>query len=248
MGKGGGRDPPRPSPTPGDSAVTPGDTAWAQPPPPQHLGGSRGTSGAPGMPGRGPKDIGGGGQAPLGVPWHIWGASGTSGGSQDHPEGTPAHLGALRHIWGGLEGHAPARSLWGRGHIWSAAGHIWMRPQHTWGSPRRARGRLRHIWMAPLSAGGGSPAHLGSPRGAAPSWGHPGGDTPQPGHPAGVPRLRRAGVPCPQATIGSTPSCSHPVPEMSQLTEVHPGNYLFYGERDTPHEPVGTLRGWHGPG
>lgn len=43
-------------------------------------------------------------------------------------------------------------------------------------------------------------------------------------------RLRQAGVPCPQASIGSTPSCSHPVPEMAQLTELHPGNYLFYGE------------------
>lgn len=48
-----------------------------------------------------------------------------------------------------------------------------------------------------------------------------------------VPRLRQAGIPCPQATIGSTPSCSHPVPEMSQLTEVHPGNYLFYDLQQT---------------
>ncbi|OPJ87010.1 D-threo-3-hydroxyaspartate dehydratase-like [Patagioenas fasciata monilis] len=46
-----------------------------------------------------------------------------------------------------------------------------------------------------------------------------------------VTALRRAGVPCPQASMGSTPSCSHPVPEMSQLTELHPGNYLFYGEQ-----------------
>lgn len=52
-----------------------------------------------------------------------------------------------------------------------------------------------------------------------------------PDHPPCVSRLRQAGIPCPQATIGSTPSCSHPVPEMSQLTEVHPGNYLFYGEQ-----------------
>ncbi|XP_010561597.1 PREDICTED: D-serine dehydratase-like [Haliaeetus leucocephalus] len=45
--------------------------------------------------------------------------------------------------------------------------------------------------------------------------------------------LRRAGVPCPQASIGSTPSCSHPVPEMAQLTELHPGNYLFYDLQQT---------------
>ncbi|XP_074754305.1 D-serine dehydratase-like isoform X1 [Athene noctua] len=48
-----------------------------------------------------------------------------------------------------------------------------------------------------------------------------------------VTTLRRAGVPCPQASIGSTPSCSHPVPEMAQLTELHPGNYLFYDLQQT---------------
>ncbi|XP_050164128.1 D-threo-3-hydroxyaspartate dehydratase-like [Myiozetetes cayanensis] len=48
-----------------------------------------------------------------------------------------------------------------------------------------------------------------------------------------VTRLRQEGIPCPEATIGSTPSCSHPVPEMSQLTEVHPGNYLFYDLQQT---------------
>ncbi|XP_025945508.1 uncharacterized protein LOC112977401 [Apteryx rowi] len=48
-----------------------------------------------------------------------------------------------------------------------------------------------------------------------------------------VAALRQAGVPCPQAGIGSTPSCSHPVPEMSQLTELHPGNYIFYDLQQT---------------
>nr|XP_038030770.1 D-threo-3-hydroxyaspartate dehydratase-like [Anas platyrhynchos]XP_038030771.1 D-threo-3-hydroxyaspartate dehydratase-like [Anas platyrhynchos] len=48
-----------------------------------------------------------------------------------------------------------------------------------------------------------------------------------------VAALRQAGVPCPQASIGSTPSCSHPVPEMSELTEVHPGNYIFYDLQQT---------------
>lgn len=43
-------------------------------------------------------------------------------------------------------------------------------------------------------------------------------------------------MPCPHASIGSTPSCSHPIPEMSQLTELHPGNYIFYGE--CPQHPA----------
>ncbi|XP_077160555.1 D-serine dehydratase-like isoform X2 [Paroedura picta] len=41
-------------------------------------------------------------------------------------------------------------------------------------------------------------------------------------------KLQEEGVPCPVASIGSTPSCSHPVPEMAALHEVHPGNYIFY--------------------
>lgn len=34
----------------------------------------------------------------------------------------------------------------------------------------------------------------------------------------------------PKSSIGSTPSCSHPVPDMAMLSEVHPGNYVFYGQ------------------
>ncbi|XP_007434211.1 uncharacterized protein LOC103056254 [Python bivittatus] len=41
-------------------------------------------------------------------------------------------------------------------------------------------------------------------------------------------KLQGAGLPCPVAGIGSTPSCSHPVPEMGKLGELHPGNYIFY--------------------
>ncbi|XP_069501897.1 D-serine dehydratase-like [Ambystoma mexicanum] len=41
-------------------------------------------------------------------------------------------------------------------------------------------------------------------------------------------QLEKAGVKCPRTSIGSTPSCSHPVPDMGKLTEVHPGNYIFY--------------------
>ncbi|KAJ7322075.1 hypothetical protein JRQ81_018362 [Phrynocephalus forsythii] len=43
-----------------------------------------------------------------------------------------------------------------------------------------------------------------------------------------VDTLQNAGLPCPVSSIGSTPSCSCPVPEMGQLSEVHPGNYIFY--------------------
>lgn len=42
-------------------------------------------------------------------------------------------------------------------------------------------------------------------------------------------RLKDAGITC-KSSIGSTPSCSHPVKDMAQLSEVHPGNYVFYGE------------------
>ncbi|XP_030052755.1 uncharacterized protein LOC115465980 [Microcaecilia unicolor] len=41
-------------------------------------------------------------------------------------------------------------------------------------------------------------------------------------------KLQKAGVQCPKSSIGSTPSCSHPVPDMGKLNEVHPGNYIFY--------------------
>lgn len=41
-------------------------------------------------------------------------------------------------------------------------------------------------------------------------------------------RLKDAGITC-KSSIGSTPSCSHPVKNMAQLSEVHPGNYAFYG-------------------
>lgn len=41
-------------------------------------------------------------------------------------------------------------------------------------------------------------------------------------------RLKALGITC-KSSIGSTPSCSHPVEDMAQLSEVHPGNYTFYG-------------------
>ncbi|KAM8839171.1 D-serine dehydratase isoform 1-T2 [Synchiropus picturatus] len=40
-------------------------------------------------------------------------------------------------------------------------------------------------------------------------------------------KLKTLGISC-KSSIGSTPSCSHPVKEMEQLSEVHPGNYAFY--------------------
>ena len=43
-----------------------------------------------------------------------------------------------------------------------------------------------------------------------------------------VERLRREGLECPTWGIGSTPSCSHPTDKFSEMTELHPGNYVFY--------------------
>ncbi|XP_054624421.1 D-threo-3-hydroxyaspartate dehydratase isoform X2 [Dunckerocampus dactyliophorus] len=40
-------------------------------------------------------------------------------------------------------------------------------------------------------------------------------------------KLKAVGITC-KSSIGSTPSCSHPVQDMAQLSEVHPGNYVFY--------------------
>uniref|UniRef100_A0A8C8DLP2 D-serine dehydratase n=1 Tax=Oryzias sinensis TaxID=183150 RepID=A0A8C8DLP2_9TELE len=40
-------------------------------------------------------------------------------------------------------------------------------------------------------------------------------------------KLRAVGITC-KSSIGSTPSCSHPVKDMAKLDEVHPGNYVFY--------------------
>lgn len=44
---------------------------------------------------------------------------------------------------------------------------------------------------------------------------------------------------CPASSIGSTPSCSHPVADMGKLTEVHPGNYIFYGKPPHPARGLG---------
>ncbi|XP_018599690.1 uncharacterized protein LOC108929550 [Scleropages formosus] len=41
-------------------------------------------------------------------------------------------------------------------------------------------------------------------------------------------KLKASGIDGPKCSIGSTPSCSHPVPDMALLSEVHPGNYVFY--------------------
>uniref|UniRef100_A0A3B3Y2A0 D-serine dehydratase-like domain-containing protein n=1 Tax=Poecilia mexicana TaxID=48701 RepID=A0A3B3Y2A0_9TELE len=40
-------------------------------------------------------------------------------------------------------------------------------------------------------------------------------------------KLKAVGISC-KSSIGSTPSCSHPVSDMGKLSEVHPGNYVFY--------------------
>ncbi|XP_072324244.1 D-serine dehydratase isoform X2 [Scyliorhinus torazame] len=41
-------------------------------------------------------------------------------------------------------------------------------------------------------------------------------------------KLEKAGVRCPRCSIGSTPTCSHPIADMARLNELHPGNYIFY--------------------
>ncbi|XP_012678852.1 D-threo-3-hydroxyaspartate dehydratase isoform X2 [Clupea harengus] len=41
-------------------------------------------------------------------------------------------------------------------------------------------------------------------------------------------KLKAAGIQGVKSSIGSTPSCSHPVADMAMLSEVHPGNYVFY--------------------
>uniref|UniRef100_A0A3Q2Y4S3 Zgc:162816 n=1 Tax=Hippocampus comes TaxID=109280 RepID=A0A3Q2Y4S3_HIPCM len=40
-------------------------------------------------------------------------------------------------------------------------------------------------------------------------------------------KLKAVGITC-KSSIGSTPSCSHPVQDMAKLSEVHPGNFVFY--------------------
>lgn len=53
-------------------------------------------------------------------------------------------------------------------------------------------------------------------------------------------RLKTIGIQDVKSSIGSTPSCSHPVPDMAMLSEVHPGNYVFYGKygQDTVKFPL----------
>ncbi|XP_066543613.1 D-serine dehydratase [Amia ocellicauda] len=46
-------------------------------------------------------------------------------------------------------------------------------------------------------------------------------------------KLKAAGIHGVKSSIGSTPSCSHPVPDMALLSEVHPGNYVFYDIQQT---------------
>lgn len=52
-------------------------------------------------------------------------------------------------------------------------------------------------------------------------------------------KLKAAGISCPVSSIGSTPSCSHPVTDMALLSEVHPGNYVFY---DVQQSLIGSCR------
>ncbi|KAM9844507.1 D-serine dehydratase isoform 1-T1 [Aulostomus maculatus] len=51
-------------------------------------------------------------------------------------------------------------------------------------------------------------------------------------------KLKAVGITC-KSSIGSTPSCSHPVKDMARLSEVHPGNYVFY---DVQQSLIGSCR------
>lgn len=43
--------------------------------------------------------------------------------------------------------------------------------------------------------------------------------------------LKSEGIQCQEVGLGSTPSCSlETQPEMAKLTEMHPGNFIFYGK------------------
>ncbi|KAI1898322.1 hypothetical protein AGOR_G00071130 [Albula goreensis] len=52
-------------------------------------------------------------------------------------------------------------------------------------------------------------------------------------------KLKANGIHCSKSSIGSTPSCSHPVPDMALLSEVHPGNYVFY---DVQQSMIGSCK------
>ncbi|MCI4383735.1 hypothetical protein PGIGA_G00029890 [Pangasianodon gigas] len=54
-----------------------------------------------------------------------------------------------------------------------------------------------------------------------------------------VEKLKAVGIQDVKSSIGSTPSCSHPVLDMATLSEVHPGNYVFY---DVQQMLIGSCR------
>ncbi|XP_053490239.1 D-threo-3-hydroxyaspartate dehydratase [Ictalurus furcatus] len=54
-----------------------------------------------------------------------------------------------------------------------------------------------------------------------------------------VKKLKAVGIHDVLSSIGSTPSCSHPVLDMAMLSEVHPGNYVFY---DVQQSLIGSCR------
>ena len=43
-------------------------------------------------------------------------------------------------------------------------------------------------------------------------------------------RFEEEGITVPDVGVGSTPTASRPVDDMRKLTEMHPGNYIFYGK------------------
>lgn len=60
--------------------------------------------------------------------------------------------------------------------------------------------------------------------------------------PRSVPQLRSAGVSVRHVGTGSTPCCSHQGDSWSELTEMHPGNYVFYDNQQRMVRSQGKSR------
>ena len=55
-------------------------------------------------------------------------------------------------------------------------------------------------------------------------------------------RLNELGIPCPVVAMGATPTCSKPDEKMKMVTELHPGNYIFYGRYLCRQGPVHKVK------
>jgi len=44
-------------------------------------------------------------------------------------------------------------------------------------------------------------------------------------------RLKKHGIMCDDISIGATPTASLPGNKVKDITEIHPGNFVFYGKK-----------------